>query len=105
MLGVIAPERIPAMPDVPTMPELGFQDMKTGSWFGVFVPKGTPGPVVKRIYEVAAKTMEHPDVLRRFATAGTRAVVSRSPEDFRTFVKAETETYARVIKDAGITAD
>ena len=35
----------------------------------------------------------------------TRAVVSRSPEDFRAFVKAETETYARVIKDAGITAD
>ena len=105
MLGVIAPERLAAMPDVPTMPELGFKDMKTGSWFGVFLPKGTPPAVVKRLYDVAAKTMQHPDVLKRFAAAGTRAVVSRSPEEFAAFVKAETETYAAVIKAAGITAD
>jgi tripartite-type tricarboxylate transporter receptor subunit TctC len=105
MLGVIAPERLAAMPDVPTMPELGFKDMKTGSWFGVFLPKATPPAVVKRLYDVAAKTMQHPDVLKRFAAAGTRAVVSRSPEEFAAFVKAETETYAAVIKAAGITAD
>jgi tripartite-type tricarboxylate transporter receptor subunit TctC len=105
MLAVIAPERIAAMPDVPTMPELGFRDMKTGSWFGVFAPKDTPAPVAKRVFDVATKTMEHPDVLKRFATAGTRAVVSRSPEEFRAFVKSETDTYAAVIKAAGITAD
>lgn len=105
MLGVIAPERLAAMPDVPAMPELGFKDMRTGTWIGVFVPKGTPAPVVKRIFEVAAKTMEHPEVLKRLAVAGTRAVVSRSPEDFRAFVKAETDNYAGVIKEAGITAD
>ena len=105
MLGVIAPERISALPDVPTMPELGFPNMKTGSWMGVFLPRGTATPVVKKIYEASVRAMEHPDVLKRLATAGTRAVVSRSPEDFRAFVKAETETYARIIKDAGITAD
>lgn len=105
MLGVIAPERLAAMPDVPTMPELGFKEMKTGSWYGFFVAKGTPAPVVKRIFDVATKTMEHPDVLKRFAVAGTRVVVSRSPADFAAFVKAETNTYAALIKDAGITAD
>ncbi|MGZ8264884.1 MAG: Bug family tripartite tricarboxylate transporter substrate binding protein [Burkholderiales bacterium] len=105
MLGVIAPERLAAAPDVPTMPELGFQDMKTGSWFGIFLPKDTPAPIVKRLYAVASKTMEHPDVLKRFAVAGTRAVVSRSPEEFRSFVKSETDTYAVLIKQAGITAD
>ena len=105
MLGVIAPERLAAMPAVPTMPELGFKDMKTGSWFGLFVPKGTPAPVVKRIFAVATKTMENPEVLKRFAAAGTRTVVSRSPEEFRAFVKAETENYAVVIKSAGITVD
>jgi tripartite-type tricarboxylate transporter receptor subunit TctC len=105
MLAVIAPERIAAMPDVPTMPELGFRDMKTGSWFGIFAPKGTPAAVTKKIFDVATNTMQHPDVLKRFATAGTRAVVSRSPEEFRAFVKSETETYAAVIKAAGITAD
>jgi tripartite-type tricarboxylate transporter receptor subunit TctC len=105
MLGVIAPERIAALPDVPTMPELGFPSMKTGTWIGVFLPRGTPLPIVKKMYEVTGRAMEHPDVLKRLATAGTRAVFSRSPEDFTAFVKAETETYARVIKEAGITAD
>ena len=105
MLGVIAPERLAAMPDVPTMPELGFTDMKTGTWFGLFVPKGTPAPVVKKIYAVATRTMEQPDVIKRFAAAGTRVVVSRSPEDFRAFFKAEQENYAVVIKAAGITVD
>ncbi len=105
MLGVIAPERLTAMPDVPTMPELGFKDMKTGTWMGIFVTKGTPNPIVKKIYDVSVKTMEHPDVTKRFAVAGTRAAVSRSPEEFRAFVKSETENYAIVIKEAGITAD
>lgn len=105
MLAVIAPERLTAMPDVPTMPELGFKDMRTGTWIGVFVPRGTPAPVVKRIFDVATKTMDYPDVLKRLAAQGTRAAVSRSPEDFRNFVKAETDAYAGVIKAAGITAD
>jgi len=105
MLGVIAPERLSAMPDVPTMPELGFKDMSTGTWIGVFVPKGTPAPYVKRLFEVTTKTMNHPDVVKRLAAAGTRAAVSRSPEDFRNFVKSETDAYAVVIKAAGITAD
>ena len=60
---------------------------------------------MKRIFEVSTKTMEQPDVLKRFAAAGTRAAVSRSPEDFRAFVKSETDNYAMVIKEAGITAD
>jgi len=105
MLAVIAPERLSAMPDVPTMPEVGFKDMKTGSWFGILVPKGTPAPIVKRIFDVATKTMQHPDVLKRFDAAGTRVVVSRSPEDFRAFVKAQTESYAAVIKAAGINTE
>jgi tripartite-type tricarboxylate transporter receptor subunit TctC len=105
MLAVIAPERLSAMPDVPTMPELGFKDMKTGSWFGIFVPKGTPAPIVKRIFDVTTKTMQHPDVLKRFDAAGTRAVVSRSPEDFRAFVKEQTDSYAAVIKAAGIATE
>jgi tripartite-type tricarboxylate transporter receptor subunit TctC len=105
MLAVIAPERLQAMPHVPTMPELGFKDMKTGTWFGIFLPKGSPVPVLKKVFEVSTATMQHPDVLKRFATAGTRAVTSRSSDEFAAFVKSETETYAAVIKAAGITAD
>ena len=105
MLAVIAPERLAAMPDAPTMPELGFKDMRTGTWLGIFVPQGTPAPIVKRIFDVATKAMENPDVVKRLAAAGTRGVVSRSPDEFRSFVKSETDAYAVVIKAAGITAD
>jgi tripartite-type tricarboxylate transporter receptor subunit TctC len=105
MLAVIAPERLSAMPDVPTMPEVGFKDMRTGTWIGVFAPKGTPAPIVKRLFDVATKTMSHPEVVKRLDVAGTRPVVSRSPEEFRSFVKSETDAYAVVIKAAGITAD
>ena len=104
-LGVGAPERVDALPDVPTMPELGFKDMRTGSWQGLFVPKDTPRNVVARLFAVGTKSMEHPDVIKRLADGGTRAVVSRSPEEFRRFVKTETDRYAVVIKEAGITGD
>src|SRR5690606_2494067 len=46
MLSVISPERIPAMPDVPTMREQGL-NMVVGSWQGIYVPKGTPAPIIK----------------------------------------------------------
>jgi tripartite-type tricarboxylate transporter receptor subunit TctC len=105
MLAVIAPERLAAMPDVPTMPEIGFKDMRTGTWIGMFVPRGTPAAYLKRLFEVATTTMSHPEVVKRLAVAGTRPVVSRSPEEFRSFVKSETDNYAAVIKAAGITAD
>jgi len=49
--------------------------------------------------------MEQPEVLKRFAAAGTRIVVNGSPEEFRAFVKSETESYAVVIKATGITVD
>ena len=70
-----------------------------------FRSEGTPAPIVKRIFDVTRKTMQHPDVLKRFDAAGTRAVVSRSPEDFRAFVKEQTDSYAAVIKAAGIATE
>ena len=101
MLGVISPERNPALPDVPTMREQGF-DMVVGSWQGIFVPKGTPQPIVNKLYKVGVEMMKDPQVVKRMAEAGITIVSSKSPAAFAAFVKAETERYGKVIKDANI---
>ena len=101
MLGVIAPERVPALPEIPTMREQGF-DMVVGSWQGIFVPKGTPRPIIDRLFKIAHETMKHPDVVKRMNEGGVSIVVSKSPEDFAAFHKRENDRFAKVIKDANI---
>jgi len=101
MLGVIAPERVPVLPDVPTMREQGY-DRVVGSWQGIFVPKGTPLSVVNKLFKVAQETMRQPDVVKRMAEGGVSIVVSKSPADFEAFHKRETDRFAKVIADAHI---
>jgi tripartite-type tricarboxylate transporter receptor subunit TctC len=101
MLSVISPERNPALPDVPTMREQGL-DMTVGSWQGVFVPKGTPKPIVDKLYRVSVDMMKDPQVVKRMGEAGITIVTSKSPADFTAFVKAETERFGKAIKDGNI---
>ena len=104
-LGIVAPKRVAAIADVPTMAESGFPGMTVGSWQGVFVPKGSPREVVKKLYAVVIKVMEDVNVKKRLGDGGVEVVVSASPEAFGTFVKAENERWAKVIKDAGVVAE
>ncbi len=101
MLGVISPERNPAYPEIPTMREQGL-DMVVGSWQGLFVPKGTPQPVVNKLFKVGVEMMKDPLVMKRLGDSGITIVTSRSPADFVAFVKAETERFGKAIKDAKI---
>jgi tripartite-type tricarboxylate transporter receptor subunit TctC len=102
MLAVVAPERVPAMPDVPTMREQGFPTMVIGSWQGIFVPKGTAQPVIRKLLEVSQETMKTPDVAKRLADGGVSVVVSASPTEFRKFWESENQRFGKVIKDANI---
>lgn len=104
MLAVIAPERLDVAPDVPTMVELGFPDLKVGSWQGVYVPKGTPRPVVDRLFDAVTTAMKDPEVKRRLATASAAVVLSESPEDFRKFWESESARWSKVVKDVGAVA-
>jgi tripartite-type tricarboxylate transporter receptor subunit TctC len=101
MLGVIAPERIPALPEIPTMREQGF-DMVVGSWQGLFVPKGTPRNVIGRLFAVGQDTMKNATVQKRLADGGVSIVTSKSPQDFVRFVKSENDRFAKVIREARI---
>jgi len=104
-LGVVAPKRVPAVADVPTMAESGFPTMTVGSWQGVFVPKGTQQEIVKKLYAVVIKVMADANVKKRLADGGVDVVVSKSPEAFGEFVRAENVRWGKVIKDAGVVAE
>jgi tripartite-type tricarboxylate transporter receptor subunit TctC len=101
MLSVISPERVAALPDVPTMREQGF-DMVVGSWQGIYVPKGTPRAVIDRLFDIAQQTMKDPTVTKRLTDGGVAVVLSKSPADFRKFWEAENQRFAKIIKDAHI---
>jgi len=101
MLGVISPQRNPALPEIPTMREQGL-DMVVGSWQGLFVPKGTPQPVVNKLYKVGVGMMKDPLVIKRLGDSGITIATSKSPSDFVAFVKSETERFGKVIKDSKI---
>jgi tripartite-type tricarboxylate transporter receptor subunit TctC len=98
MLGVVSPERNPAYPEIPTMREQGL-DMVVGSWQGIFVPQGTPQPVVSKLYQVGVAAMKDPQVVKRLGDSGITIVTSKSPADFTAFVKSETARFGKVIKD------
>lgn len=101
MLGIIAPERSPAMPEAPTMREQGF-DMVVGSWQGLFAPKGTPANIVSTLHKVGTASMKDAAVLKKLGDGGVAAITSKSPDDFRNFVKSETDRFAKAIKDNNI---
>jgi len=101
MLGVISSERNPALPDIPTMREQGL-NMVVGSWQGLFVPKGTPQPVVNKLFKVGVQMMKDPLVIKRLGDSGISIVTSKSPSDFVAFVKSETERFGKVIRDSKI---
>jgi len=101
MLGMISPDRNPALPEIPTMREQGL-DMVVGSWQGVFVPRGTPQPVVNKLFKASLEMMKDPLVVKRLGELGIVIATSKSPADFVAFVKAETDRFGKVIKDNNI---
>jgi len=104
MLGVVSAERNPAYPEVPTMREQGL-NMVVGSWQGVFVPRGTPQPVVTKLFKVSHEMMKDPAVVKRLGENGIQIVTSKAPADFVAFVKMETERFGKVIKDNNIATE
>ena len=101
ILGVSAPKRVGALPDVPAMPELGYKDMTTGSWQGVYVPVGTPKSVVTKLFDAWTKTMADAEITRRVNESGAEVIVSKSPADFAKFMQQQNDRFALVVKQIG----
>ena len=105
VLAVVAPKRVAALPDTPTMVELGFPELAYGSWQGVYLPLNTPKPVVTRLFAAVGKTMADPRVVERLASGGADVITSRSQLDCTGFMKTQTEFCAKLVKQVGVTTD
>ncbi|MSQ56284.1 MAG: tripartite tricarboxylate transporter substrate binding protein [Limnohabitans sp.] len=97
-------QRIPALPDVPTVVESGFKDFETSQWYGILAPAGTPPDVIKKIQEESYKALKSSAVTERFAT--DNAIGGGGPSaDFAAFIAKEQKIWSRIVKDANIKAD
>jgi tripartite-type tricarboxylate transporter receptor subunit TctC len=102
VIGVAQPKRVASLPEVPVFPELGFPSMRSGSWQGVYVPVGTPRPIVDRLFAAFTKGVSDLEVIKRLNDNGAEVVTSKSPEDFAAFMKRENEKWGKVIKEVGV---
>ena len=104
-LGISAAKRADALPQVPTMPEAGFPEMVTGSWQGVFVPAGTPRPIVDKLHAALIATLNSAETRDDLAGRGVPVVTSRTPDAFAAFVGAEVARWGRVARESSATVD
>jgi tripartite-type tricarboxylate transporter receptor subunit TctC len=104
-LALTTPQRLAALPEIPTLAELGYPDMVTASWQGLLAPAGTPAPVIAKLYDVTLKALAKPEVRQRLADGGAEIVTSNSPDEFASFIAAETTRWAAVVKASGAQAD
>jgi tripartite-type tricarboxylate transporter receptor subunit TctC len=102
ILAVVSKKRVPALPNVPTMIELGYPELDLGSWQGIFLPVGTPKPIADRMFKTFVKVVHDPWVGERYAKASAQQITSDSPQDFAKFMKTQIAFWGKVIKDLGI---
>jgi tripartite-type tricarboxylate transporter receptor subunit TctC len=91
-------------PDVPTMAEQGFAEAQVTPWFGIAVPAGTPDPIVERISKTLETALATSDVREKLDIAGCEPK-SAPRAEFADIIKADVALWAKVVKEAGITAD
>ena len=100
-LTVTLNQRIPALPDVPTVLEVGMPELEMSAWGAFFAPSGTPRPVIDQLNSTIKQAMSEPQVLEIYRNLGAQPITS-SPEELAAFVAVEMERWARVVDRAGI---
>jgi tripartite-type tricarboxylate transporter receptor subunit TctC len=100
-LAIASAARAKMAPDLPTMVESGIPGFLVTQWHGMLTPRGTPRPVVDRLYREIVKAMQRPEVVSRLALDGTEPVAG-TPEQFSAFLKSEREQWSKVAKVANI---
>jgi tripartite-type tricarboxylate transporter receptor subunit TctC len=100
-LAVAAPQRVPVLPDIPTMAEAGYPGVQGGAWFALFAPAGTPPAVIDLLNKAARDAFNAADVREKLEPRGVVLVLG-SPAELGAWVAADTERWAKVIREAGI---
>jgi len=100
-LAVTSPKRSPALPDVPTVAELGYPDFDAVGWLGILVPNDTPPAVIAKLNSEIGKVMQNDGVKKALLAQGVEARTS-TPDEFGAMMKREGAKWQKIMRDAGI---
>jgi tripartite-type tricarboxylate transporter receptor subunit TctC len=100
-LAVLSPQRLPALPNVPTGAEGGVAGFEVQTWYGILAPAATPRDIIMRLNGELVKALAAPDLRERLQAVGFEPVTT-TPEQFAEYIKLETVRWAKVIKDANV---
>lgn len=103
-LGVTSSTRSPVTPELPTIAESGLKGYEVKNWYGIFAPRGTPKEIVAKLNAEIVKILNMPDVKQSLSIQGAEPSTS-SPQQFATFVKEETEKWAKIVKYSEVKVD
>ncbi|MCS6891998.1 MAG: tripartite tricarboxylate transporter substrate binding protein [Rhodovarius sp.] len=103
-LAVATPRRIPALPDTPTMLELGYEGFQLNEWLGLFAPAGTPEAAIARVAEAARVGLADPTVRERHAALGAE-IMGGTTADFAAFLAEQRRHVGALIRDNNIRLD
>ena len=103
-IGVMGAQRVPSLPDVPTIAEQGFPDVDVSGWFAVVAPAKLPPAQVKRLHDAFVAAFADPEVKAAMARQDNQ-INPTTPEAALAFFKSEQERYARLVKKADIKLD
>ncbi|MEO8152026.1 MAG: tripartite tricarboxylate transporter substrate binding protein [Rhizobacter sp.] len=100
-LAVTSAQRSPALPNVPTLQEAGVPHFDVASWQALYLPAGTPAPIVQRLNAEVEKILAQPEVKARLDTLGL-VHAANTPDQFASFGRAELAKWAKVVKDGKV---
>lgn len=104
VIAVGTPKRLPTLPDVGTVAEQGYPGFETSQWYGLNVPAKTPEPIVRRLYEEAARAARSPLMAERLSVDDAEPIGS-TPAEYAAFIRKEQERWSKVVRTAKIKAD
>jgi tripartite-type tricarboxylate transporter receptor subunit TctC len=99
-LAVTSPQRNPSMPDLPTIAESAVPGFDVRVWFGVFLPAGTPKPIVAMLNDRIRKMLEVPELRQKLIDQGADPA-SNTPEEFAALVRSDLARWTKVVKTTG----
>ncbi len=103
-LAVLAPQRLPQLPDVPTMAEVGYPGVEINSWSGLLAPAKTPPAVIARLQREVGRALADPELRDKLVSQGA-VVAGGTPADFANYLAREHGEYGRLIRSINLTLD
>ena len=100
-LAVAGSQRLSVLPDLPSMAEAGLPELEGGPWFGLLAPAGTPRPIIDWLNSETKKAFSAPDVRERFVSQGMTLPLN-TPEQFASFITADSKRWGEVIRRGNI---